>query len=154
MPPTLAGVCVGSLSALYLRLAFQMSIRRVRGAKGQGNPKSKFEKHHNIQLLTAEYVPIITALILYLELRRSTAKNNKDTPEGDARHAGWVKAAMVMATAGCFVFARRAYDLTVDAHGYNMRGAAGDGVVSRAGYAGAWMKYLGIAGLCAAAVTR
>ena len=138
----------GRLIDVSCHRAIHYQIRRVRGARGEGDVRSAFEKAHRVQLLTAEYVPIISALIVYLELRRSTG--DKD----DRDHAWWVKAAMILATAGRFVFARRAQDFSVDAHGYNMMGKAGDGVVSAWGFRGAMMTYVGLAGLCVGAVTR
>jgi hypothetical protein len=49
--------CVGALSMLGGALAFRMSLYRLAGSPGDGNPSSPLSKMSELQLLTSEWTP-------------------------------------------------------------------------------------------------
>eukprot|EP01139_Manchomonas_bermudensis_P022548 Amastigsp_a693006_21.p1 type:complete len:127 gc:universal Amastigsp_a693006_21:394-14(-) len=64
---SVALLSAGSLVLLMAGLALRMSLFRVSGAKGEGDPKSLFERVHKAQVLTAEY-SVFVPIILYFEI--------------------------------------------------------------------------------------
>jgi hypothetical protein len=136
---------VAALAALDLVLKLVMSTLRSRGARGEGDPRSRFEKIHTVQLLHAESSPPIYALALAL-LWRAASRQGEGEGEDYARD-WWAAAWLYLAVFGRYCFALRALDDTVCAKGYNKAGRPGDGVLSVFGLVGATSSYVAQAGL-------
>uniref|UniRef100_A0A7S1QVY1 Uncharacterized protein n=1 Tax=Neobodo designis TaxID=312471 RepID=A0A7S1QVY1_NEODS len=58
--------CVGSLFVLYVLMALRMSFYRLAGSPGEDKPNSPLNRFYEIQMLTAEWVPIGAILSLAL----------------------------------------------------------------------------------------
>ena len=131
---------VAALAALDLALKLAMSTLRSLGARGEGDPRSRFEKIHTVQLLHAESSPPIYALALALLWRTASREDEGETSRAAA---AW----LYLAVFGRYCFALRAFDDTVNAKGYNNAGRPGDGVMSVFGLVGATSAYVAQAGL-------
>jgi hypothetical protein len=66
-------LCSATLAGTHLILALTMSMMRVSGVSGKGVAMSSFERIHTVQLLNAEWAPLIIAPLLYADLRARIA---------------------------------------------------------------------------------
>ena len=58
--------CIGTLFLLYVALAFRMSLYRLAGSPGEDKPNSPLNRFYEVQMLTAEWVPVGAILALAL----------------------------------------------------------------------------------------
>jgi len=97
--PNTALLGVGALGFLYWALAFRMSLLRVGGSKGQGQPGSTFERTHTVQLLTAEWTPWLALMYLYFHF----------TSAGSGIPLSfWTEIAIIATAVSRYIFAVRA----------------------------------------------
>ena len=58
--------CIGSLFTMYVLMALRMSFYRLAGSPGENKPNSPLNKFYEVQMLTAEWIPVGSILGLAL----------------------------------------------------------------------------------------
>ena len=70
--------CIGVLTALYGLLALRMSFYRMAGSPGEDKPNSPLNRMYELQMLTAEWVPIGCVLALGLVQKNTMSPYYRD----------------------------------------------------------------------------
>ena len=70
--------CIGVLTALYGLLALRMSFYRMAGSPGEDKPNSPLNRMYELQMLTAEWVPIGCVLGLALVQKNTMSPYYRD----------------------------------------------------------------------------
>jgi hypothetical protein len=91
-------LCIGLHGFLMAALMLRMSLFRMARTQGEGNPKSYFEQVHKVQLLTAEWSPML-ALLTYVLHANAVSSGVALNPVA--------LGAIIAATAGRYLFAAR-----------------------------------------------